>query len=221
MLNIVNRSIAKVIVGEPLCDNETWLRTSLDTTVYTGLICSDLLKYPAFLRPLVYFFAKSRKILDDNFTRAQGLLYQAFQERQRGGGNVDILQWLMDSNKADHLDVPFLTNQTLFVATAATRSTAASIVNTTFDLIAFSQYQEELREEIDQVLIGCGGWSLDAIQKMEKLDSFIKESQRLNHHILCEYHSYLPLFTLSHRCLNCVTPQPTNDRSIVQSQGET
>lgn len=90
----------------------------------------------------------------------------------------------MDSYKGDKFDVSFLTNQILFVAIASTRSTATSIVNTLFDLITFSQHQQPLRDEITKVLMESGGWSLSAVQKMKKLDSFIKESQRLNHHLL-------------------------------------
>ena len=184
ILNIVNRSTAKPLVGEPLCYNETWLRKSLETTVNTGMICLELQKYPALLRPLVYPFTKSRKKLNDSFETAQKLLSGVIRGRKRGEKNTDILQWLIDSYKGDEFDIQFLTNQTLFVAIASTRSTATSIVNTLFDLIAFSQYQQPLRQEISKVLTECGGWSLSAVQEMRKLDSFIKESQRLNHHLL-------------------------------------
>ena len=184
ILNIVNRSAARPLVGEPLCCNETWLRTSLDTTINTGKICLDLQKYPALLRPLVYPFTEGRKKLNDSFETARKLLSGVIKSRGRHSKNVDILQWLIDCYKGDKMDISFLTNQTLFVATASTRSTATSIVNTLFDLIEFSQYQQPLRREIDEAVRECGGWNLAAIQKMKKLDSFIKESQRLNHHLL-------------------------------------
>ena len=184
VLNIVNRSAARPLVGEPLCYDENWLRMSLETTVHTGTICSDLQKYPALLRRLVYPFTKSRRKLNDNFDTARELLSGVIEGRERGDKNIDILQWLMDSYKGDVFDIPYLTNQTIFVAIASTRSTATSVVNTLFDLIAFSQYQRPLRQEIDKILMESGGWSLHAIQQMKKLDSFIKESQRLNHHLL-------------------------------------
>ena len=184
ILNIVNRSTAKPLVGKPLCYNETWLRKSLATTVNTGMICLDLQKYPAFLRSLVYPFTESRKKLNDSFETAQNLLSGVIRSRKRGDKNTDILQWLMDNYERDEFDLPFLTNQILFVAIASTRSTATSIVNALFDLIAFSEYQQPLRQEISQVLTKCGGWSLSAVKEMRKLDSFIKESQRLNHHLL-------------------------------------
>lgn len=188
ILNIVNKSAAKPLVGEPLCHDEAWLRTSLETTTNTGLLCLSLQKYPTFLRPLTYPFMESRKKLNDSFKTAQDLLSGVIKGRERGSKNIDILQWLMDSYKGTEFDIPFLTNQTLFVAIASTRSTATSIVNTLFDLITFSQHQESLRDEIGHVLMTSGGWGLPAVQNMKRLDSFIKESQRLNHHLLRKFY---------------------------------
>ena len=179
ILNIVNRSSARALVGEPLCWNESWLHTSLEITVNTGKKIAELQKYPAFLRPLIYPLTTARRRFNESYEIAQGLLSKVIDSRGMGSKNVDIQQWLIDSYKGNALDVPILTIQTVFVAIAATHSTARSIVNTLFDLIAFSQYQQPLRQEIEEVLRESGGWGLPAVQKMKKLDSFIKESQRL------------------------------------------
>ncbi|KAI8959969.1 cytochrome P450 [Daldinia sp. FL1419] len=189
-LNIVNRSMARLLVGEALHRDEQWLRVSLDTTTNTGRLCRELQGYPGLLRPLIYPFLDARKILNHNFDLAQRLLAQVVRERQRGDQNIDILQWLIDSYgglDGKELDIPFLTNQTLFVAIAATRSTASSIVNTIFDIISHPEYQDDLRGEIKDALDTHGGWCLGALQDMKKLDSFMKESQRLNHHILLSF----------------------------------
>ena len=39
---------------------------------------------------------------------------------------------------------------------------------------------DSLREEIDQVLESEGGWSKTAMVKMYRLDSFLKESARMD-----------------------------------------
>lgn len=186
VLNIANRSTAKTLVGEPLCSDETWLQTSLENTVNTGKISLHLQKYPTLMRPLVYPFTMSRRRLNDGVKTAQGLLSEVIRDRTRGGPNVDILQWLIDSSGEANLNASFLTKQCLFVATASTRSTATSIVHCLFDLIAFPQYQQTIRDEIQLALKESEGWGLSVVQETRKLDSFIKESQRLNHHVLCE-----------------------------------
>lgn len=185
-MNIVNRSLAKTLVGEPLCYDNRWLQASLETTVNTGLLCRTLQKYPAALRPLLYRFTNARWNLSRSFDMAQELISDNIMHRQRGDKNIDILQWLVDSRKEEKINTSFLTNQTLFIAIASTRSTASSLINTLFDLISFPEYQSPLLQEIETVLAETGGWNLSAVQKMKRLDSFIKESQRLNHHLLRE-----------------------------------
>lgn len=187
MLNIVNRTVSKTLVGKPLCHDQKWLETCLETTVNTGQVVQRLQHLPSYLRSVVCPFTGAKRALDRSFADAQSLLMRQAQGRRAGDSNVDILQWLIDEYKQDDLNIPFLTNQILFVATAATRSTAASIVNILFDFVSHPQFQAELREDIDQALTDAHEWSLDAIRKMKKLDSFIKESHRLNHHLLCKF----------------------------------
>ncbi|KAI0409325.1 cytochrome P450 [Xylaria palmicola] len=188
-LNIVNRTVARALVGEGLCDDDKWLKLCLDTTVNTGRLCRDLQPWPSQMRPIVCRFLTARRNLDRDFSASQEILSQAIKSRRRGDGNVDILQWLIDRHEGeyDQAGLSFLTNQTLFVAIAATRSTASSIVNTLFDLVAHPEHQEVLRSEIQAALAPHGGWRLGAIQEMKRLDSFIKESQRLHHHLLLSF----------------------------------
>lgn len=186
-LNIVNRSVAKTIVGDSLCYNADWLRTCLETTVDTGKLVQDLQGYASFLRPLVIPWLGARKSLDCNFHAAVELLSPLIQIRQPGDRNTDILQWLIDDQSDSHGNCPsveFLTSQVLFVATAAIRSTAASVVNTIFDAASHPDHQGVLHADIEAALAEEGGWCLAAVDKMKQVDSFIKESQRLNHHLL-------------------------------------
>ena len=170
---------------------------SLDITVNTGRVCSDLQKYPAGLRSLLCPFMKSWHKLNQDYAAAQGLLAKVIKHRKRHDDYIDILQWLIDSQKGDDFDIPFLTNQILFVAIASTRSTATSVVNILFDLVAFPEYQQSLRQEIE-TLTGSGDWTFQSLQKLKKLDSFIKESQRLNHHLLRKFNGIvIPLVAQS------------------------
>ena len=54
-------------------------------------------------------------------------------------------------------------------------------VHVLYDLCAMPQYVEPLREEARLALTENGGlWNMETIQKLHRLDSFLKESQRLN-----------------------------------------
>ena len=48
-----------------------------------------------------------------------------------------------------------------------------------YDLAAHPEYVKEMREEAE-AMIGANGWTKPAMQGMRKIDSFLKESQRLN-----------------------------------------
>jgi hypothetical protein len=48
------------------------------------------------------------------------------------------------------------------------------------DLAAYPEYQDPLKEEIETVLREFGGWKKQALTYMKKLDSVLRESQRMN-----------------------------------------
>lgn len=48
-----------------------------------------------------------------------------------------------------------------------------------YDLVVHPEYLEELREEVETI-VAEHGWNKLALQKMRKVDSFLKESHRMN-----------------------------------------
>ena len=58
-----------------------------------------------------------------------------------------------------------------------------------YNLAAHPQYIQPLRDEVEAV-IAEDGWSKLSLQKMRKLDSFLKESMRLADGSLCTSPSY-------------------------------
>lgn len=54
-------------------------------------------------------------------------------------------------------------------------------VQVIYDLCAMPKYIEPLRMEAQRVLHQSGGvWTIEALSTLQRLDSFMKESQRLN-----------------------------------------
>lgn len=49
-----------------------------------------------------------------------------------------------------------------------------------FDLCEMRKYFAPLREEAEQALIATGGvWTIETVRHLDRMDSFLKESQRL------------------------------------------
>ena len=54
-------------------------------------------------------------------------------------------------------------------------------VQVVYNLCAMPEYIQPLRMEAQNALLESGGvWSIESLSKLGRLDSFLKESQRLN-----------------------------------------
>jgi cytochrome P450 len=78
-----------------------------------------------------------------------------------------------------------LVKKLLFLTLAAIHTSTMSLTHIIFDLCSMPAYVEMLRKEITEV-IGKSGWTLAAVNELKLLDSFMKESQRVNHPGLCK-----------------------------------
>ena len=90
----------------------------------------------------------------------------------------DLLQWMMDNAEGRSKSVLSAIN--LHVAFAAIHTSAVAVTHIIYDLCAMPEYVEPLRQEIEEALAAEGGPTKKAFLKMPKLDSFMRESQRLN-----------------------------------------
>jgi len=61
-----------------------------------------------------------------------------------------------------------------------------------YRLLANPDYVEPLREEIDAV-VKEEGWTKAGIDKMHRIDSFLRETQRLDGLAICLLHSFLSI----------------------------
>ncbi|KAI0000302.1 cytochrome P450 [Russula vinacea] len=106
----------------------------------------------------------------------------------------DMLMWLMSEAKGVERSVEGVARRLLLVNFAAVHSTSlasddiSSISSLTltqalYRLLANPEYIEPLREEVDAV-IKEEGWTKAGIDKMHKIDSFLRESLRLDSFLL-------------------------------------
>jgi len=59
-------------------------------------------------------------------------------------------------------------------------TTSVSIIQALYDLALHPEFQTPIRDEIETVLAQHGGWTKPALTEMKKLDSTLRESQRLH-----------------------------------------
>ncbi|KAL1637022.1 hypothetical protein SLS58_009461 [Diplodia intermedia] len=183
ILRTVAGITSRVLVGLPVSRSEDWLNTATGYTLDVFHVSTALRAYPPFARPFIAPFLSSTKRVQDHIQTAESCLAHLFEERLKYPGekmSLDMIQWLSDSARGADRDPKVLTRKVLFLTLAAVHTSTMSATHALFDLCAMPQYIEPLRDEIREV-VGKEGWSLSAINNMKRLDSFMKESQRVNH----------------------------------------
>jgi len=68
----------------------------------------------------------------------------------------------------------------LYLDFSAIHTSSISITQALYDLAEHPEFQEPIRSEIESVLSQHSGWTKQALTQMKKLDSTLKESQRLH-----------------------------------------
>ncbi|KAJ7494801.1 cytochrome P450 [Mycena galericulata] len=185
---IICRSSNRVFVGLPLCRDEEYcqLASRFSSNV---LLCGPVIKFllPAFLRPAA---GAIFKIIFRHHQRMLNHLRPMITDRQKRRSNADsgeiendMLTWLMDTAPADdEHSVESLAMRMLNVNFVALHTTSKAFTHALYHLASKPFYIPLLRAEA-QKFLGNGdptSWTKEALGRCVKLDSFLKESQRLN-----------------------------------------
>ncbi|KAK8030059.1 hypothetical protein PG993_011350 [Apiospora rasikravindrae] len=195
---MVSRVTNRVLVGLPLCRNEELLKLGVAFAMDIP-IAANILKFiweP--LRPLAALVVTLPNRIHTN--RFINILRPETERRiadydarkadpeRKATDKVpnDLLQWSLDQAKASgdpYLNrVYSLASRVLLLNFASIHTSSFAMTHVLFDLATNDPaYIEELRQEITTVLSENDGvWDKRTLQKMFKLDSTMRESQRMN-----------------------------------------
>lgn len=118
-----------------------------------------------------------------NRRKAAQLLLPLYKQRiansQSGDKAADGIEWLLDAHKGK-MTLEQLADEQAFVSVASIHTSTATLTHLLYDIVAHSEYIPGLVEEITEALKEDGRWTKQNLAKLRKLDSFMKESQRLN-----------------------------------------
>ncbi|PSR97148.1 cytochrome P450 [Coniella lustricola] len=204
-LRCVARTSGRAFVGPAICRDEAWMDTSVNFAVHIFLALVKLQFFPQWLRPIgQYLVTDLRKIRQDT-AKAQAMLTPIIQERLRDMDSCpgyerpdDFIQWLLDAlPEKERTDFKAHAELQLLLSAASIHTTNNLLVDCMYDLAAHPDVAEMLMEESIAVLenddttntaattaaatrAATSGWARkDSMAKLKKLDSFIKEVQRL------------------------------------------
>ncbi|KAJ7065402.1 cytochrome P450 [Mycena amicta] len=185
MMQVIARTSNRMFVGLPLCRNQDYLALNIGVAMDV-VVKAQLINFlPAFLRPTLGPLISSLK---SNMRRASKHLTPLVAERlklvEEHGKDWpdkpnDLISWLMDYAQGDELSLEALVQRVIFVNFAAIRTSTDTFVHMLFDIATHQSYVQPLREEIEAI-VNEEGWTRASMGKMYKLDSFLRESQRLH-----------------------------------------
>ncbi|GME27846.1 putative cytochrome p450 [Neofusicoccum parvum] len=186
ILEYVARLSTRIFLGPELCRNREWLDIFIGYTVDAFLAVHELRGYPSFLRPLVNAFLPGPRRVRATIARARAMIVPEMEKRRAAvaaaaarGEKVkgkDTVTWMDEVAKGRPYDA--VLNQ-LFFSVAALHTTSDLITHAMLDLLEHPEVADQLREEI-RAVVRAEGWKKTSLYKMKLMDSFLKESQRIN-----------------------------------------
>ncbi|KAF8075266.1 cytochrome P450 [Lyophyllum atratum] len=185
MMPIICRASNRIFVGAPLCRQPDYMDNNIKFTTTVVMSAAILNLVPRVLRPFANYFLTS---VSTSIDRSAKHLKPLIDERRQNldeygkeypGKPNDMLSWLMDEAKGEEATLRSLTRRILTVNFAAIHTSTMTFSHALLYLAAYPEYIQPMREEVQQI-IDQEGWTHDALNQMVKVDSFLKESQRLN-----------------------------------------
>ena len=186
MSQAIAQVTTRVLCGQELARNDEWIKMSVETTINAMRTAAEIReKYPPYLRWVAPYLLAGPKLSLANRERAARVILPIYEKRMAGKGDGtghgDGIQSLIAAAGARKKSALELADEQLFLSIASIHSTTASTLSILHDLADHRKYYDEILEEIETVRKEYGTtWTKQSLAKMERLDSFMKESQRVH-----------------------------------------
>lgn len=180
-VNIVARVSSQMFGGSQLSHNGEWVGSTIKFAMDGFIGAQKIKKIPHILRPVAQYFIPELRKIEAHHATARRVIIPILKERENQPDKPsDFLQWMSDSAIGPEKDKAFIASIQLKLSFAAIHTSAAAPTQLLYDLCAMPQYIAPLREEIEANLPKDGFWTKRSLLQLEKMDSFMKESQRFN-----------------------------------------
>ncbi|KAK9775109.1 putative Cytochrome P450 monooxygenase [Seiridium cardinale] len=188
LLRLVARISARVFVGPDLCRNKEWLHATIHYTENVFMTVMTLRMFPPIVHSVLALLMPSYWRIHANLRSAKRLISPIVRERRAAAAeqelgtdaNPDLLQMMMDLATEQEGDPDKLAHRQLLLSLASIHTTTMATAHAIYDLCAHPEYLEPLQQEVNDVFAAEGSLGKASLNKLRRLDSFMKESQRLN-----------------------------------------
>ncbi|KAI0490971.1 cytochrome P450 [Xylaria cf. heliscus] len=192
LLDLFARTTAQVLYGAELAGRDDWLVQTIYPFINHLMLAPPAVisGYHPLLRSVAKYFEQHTKMVYKGRKQAENIvrpiLEQYKMERNETAWKTttgDGVKWLLDryDSLGKELTPELLAQDLLFVTVAAIQTSAAVGCSILFDMMDQSESLSRIRSEISEVKETCRGkWDRHSLAKLRFLDSFMKESKRVN-----------------------------------------
>ena len=168
--------------------NEEWLKASIQYTENVFLTALLLRMVPPLLRPIIQWLLPCSYRLHGNLRLGKRLISSLVVERRKREAIYnpsyenpnDVLQWMMDTGVGEEGEPNKMAHRQLLLSIGSIHTTTMAATHAMYDLCAAPEFFTPLRDEIKEQMDSEGNFTKPVLNEMRKLDSLMKESQRLN-----------------------------------------
>ncbi|KAF8467544.1 cytochrome P450 [Russula ochroleuca] len=183
--HVICRTTNRIFVGVPLCRDHGY--QTLNIAFATNIMNSGMIigLFPKPLKPIVSrMLPNLPSQIQQEIEFIRPIVEERLAKMEEYGEDWDdkpndMLMWLMSEAKGVERSPERLARRLLGVNLAAIHSTSLTLMQVLYRLLANPEYIGPLREEVDTV-IKEEGWTKAGMDKMHKIDSFLRESQRVD-----------------------------------------
>lgn len=183
----ISKITSRALACAELAQNEEWINMNIATTMMTHQAAQEIrVKYTPRWRWLARWREPAARAVLANKKRAAELVAPILQQRQTSSAAEDTksdgIQWLLNIAGKRGKKAVDLADEELFLGIASIHSTSASVLSILYDLADYPDATREIMAEVEEVRsrLKNGIWTKTALMELGKLDSFMKESQRLH-----------------------------------------
>ncbi|THH28887.1 hypothetical protein EUX98_g5314 [Antrodiella citrinella] len=191
VMSIISRTSNRVFVGLPLCRDPEFLEIAVAVTLDIAESRFVINLFPPVLKPLIAKFVNK---VPSRLRKAYAKMGPMVEARRRRAEECkstneswdekpnDFLMWLVDEAIENGCTNESTVLYMLLMEFVALHTVAMNFTHALFYLAANSSLATPMRQEVEAVLEEEGGdlGSRTAVSKLRHIDSFLRESQRMN-----------------------------------------
>lgn len=184
---LVSRICARIFLGMEAARNDHWLDIASSYIQSAEHWIGNLKRWPRPIRKIIWRWVEGRTRMMSQFEEGKRIVADTLSKKRANGNKplnnppsfLDFLTSGKLASAVDDEDGQTITQMNLCVA--AIQAQSATVMQCLIDISGYPDYIPELRLEIENALKSTDGhWNKQSLGQLLKLDSFLKETQRLN-----------------------------------------